>query len=88
MALFLFLQNPFAKMLGNKLSWAKSKTLALTRLGKGWPQRLALVAWRAGQGVRDGVGDDQNKIWQPHLETAFRRASCFRGVTAQSPWGF
>lgn len=43
--------------------------MALTRLGKVWPQRLAPVAWRAGQGVRDGVCDNQNMIRQPCLET-------------------
>lgn len=72
MSLFLFFSKTLAETLGFKCSWSKSKVFVLTIYKKGRPQRLDLLVWRAGHGLR--VYNDQSELWQPHLETALRRA--------------
>ena len=53
MSLFLFFSKTLAETLGFKCSWSKSKVFVLTIYKKGRPQRLDLLVWRAGQGLRD-----------------------------------
>lgn len=78
----------------------KEQSIYSNNIQKGGASEAGSVVWRAGQGLRNRFCNDQNKTWQPDLETAPRMADHSRILreerhhetsregTDSSPWDF